>query len=199
MISAVRGALAGKQGDRVVVATPGGVSYEVAVPLGVLERLPAEGATVELKTVLVVREDGWALYGFDQELERAVFQRLLTATGVGPRLALALVSALGGPRVVGALREGDLAILCTVPGIGKKTAERMVVELKDKVRDLAAAVPGAARERPPAAEQAVQALMGLGYLPAEADRAVRAILTTDGAGEPVDLIRRALQILAGER
>lgn len=199
MISAVRGTLASRTADRVIVDTAGGVSYEVAVPLGVIERLPREGATVELKTVLVVREDGWSLYGFDQDLERSVFQRLLSATGVGPRLALALVSALGGPRVVGALREGDLAILCTVPGIGKKTAERIVVELKDKVRDLAAVAPGVARARPPAAEQAVQALMGLGYLPAEADRAVRAILTTDGTGEPVDLIRRALKLLAGER
>ena len=198
MISTVRGTLASRTADRVIVDTAGGVSYEVAVPLGVIERLPREGAPVELKTVLVVREDGWSLYGFDQDLERSVFQRLLTATGVGPRLALALVSALGGPRVVGALREGDLAILCTEPGIGKKTAERMVVELKDKVRDLAATAPGP-RERPPAAEQAVQALMGLGYQPNEADRAVRAILTTDGTGEPVDLIRRALKLLAGER
>ncbi|MBI2402077.1 MAG: hypothetical protein HYV20_04960 [Gemmatimonadetes bacterium] len=98
MISAVRGTLISKTGDRVVLETTGGVSYELAVPLGVLERLPVEGRAVELKTVLVVREDGWALYGFDQELERTVFQRLLGASGIGPRLALALVSTLGGPR-----------------------------------------------------------------------------------------------------
>ena len=193
MISAVCGALITKTGDRVVVETTGGVSYEIAVPLGVLERLPA----VELKTVLVVREDAWALYGFDQELERTVFQRLLGASGIGPRLALALVSTLGGPRVVAAVREGDIAALCTVPGIGKKTADRMVLELKDRVRDLATAEAATPRGVP--AEQAVQALMNLGYGAAEADRAVRAVVSQDGTGEPVDLIRRALHRLTERR
>jgi Holliday junction DNA helicase RuvA len=195
VISAVRGKIVSRTGDRVVLATAGGVSYEIAVPLGVLERLPENGATVELATVLVVREDGWALYGFDRELERAVFQRLLAASGVGPRHAMALVSTLGGERVVKALREGDLATLCTVPGIGKKTAERMVVELKDRLRDL----PEGEGEppRPASAEQAVQALVGLGYGAAEADRAVRAVVNRDGPAEAVELIRRALQHLSG--
>ena len=197
MISAGCGALITKTGDRVVVETTGGVSYEIAVPLGVLERLPAEGRSVELKTVLVVREDAWALYGFDQELERTVFQRLLGASGIGPRLALALVSTLGGPRVVAAVREGDIAALCTVPGIGKKTADRMVLELKDRVRDLATAEAATPRGVP--AEQAVQALMNLGYGAAEADRAVRAVVSQDGTGEPVDLIRRALHRLTERR
>jgi len=197
VISAVRGALITKTGDRVVVETTGGVSYEIAVPLGVLERLPTEGRNVELKTVLVVREDAWALYGFDQELERTVFQRLLGASGIGPRLALALVSTLGGPRVVAAVREGDIAALCTVPGIGKKTADRMVLELKDRVRDLATAEAATPRGVP--AEQAVQALMNLGYGAAEADRAVRAVVSQDGTGEPVDLIRRALHRLTERR
>ncbi|MBI2074153.1 MAG: Holliday junction branch migration protein RuvA [Gemmatimonadetes bacterium] len=197
MISAVRGTLISKMGDRVVLETTGGVSYELAVPLGVLERLPVEGRAVELKTVLVVREDGWALYGFDQELERTVFQRLLGASGIGPRLALALVSTLGGPRVVAAVRDGDIAALCTVPGIGKKTADRMVLELKDRVRDLA--LPGAAARRSVPAEQAVQALTNLGYGPADADRAVRAVVSQDGTGEPAELIRRALQRLTERR
>jgi len=197
MISAVRGALVSKTGDRVVLETTGGVSYEVAVPLGVLGRLPGEGHTVELKTVLVVREDGWALYGFDQELERTVFQRLLGASGIGPRLALALVSALGGPRVVAAVRDGDIAALCTVSGIGKKTADRMVLELKDRLRDLAAAEAATPRGVP--AEQAMQALMNLGYGAADADRAVRAVVSQDGTGEPAELIRRALQRLTQRR
>jgi Holliday junction DNA helicase RuvA len=197
VISAVRGTLLSKTGDRVVLETAGGVSYEIAVPLGALERLPTEGRAAELKTVLVVREDGWALYGFDQELERIVFQRLLGATGIGPRLALALVSTLGGARVVAAIREGDVAALCTVPGIGKKTADRMVVELKDRVRDLA--LPEAVPSRGVPAEQAVQALMNLGYGPADADRAVRAVLSQDGTGEPAELIRRALQRLTERR
>lgn len=195
MISAVRGKIVSRTGDRVVLATAGGVSYEVAVPLGVLERLPENGATVELATVLVVREDGWALYGFDRELERSVFQRLLAATGIGPRHAMALLSTLGGERVVKALREGDLATLCSVPGIGKKTAERMVLELRDRVKDLPSGEAEPAR--PAAAEQAVQALVGLGYSAAEADRAVRAVLNRDGTTEPIELIRRALQQLSG--
>ena len=149
MIAGIRGTLTARSGDRVVVETPSGVSYELAVPLGVLERLPAEGAGVDLRTVLVVREDGWSLYGFDRDYERVVFQRLLGATGVGPRLALALLSSLGGSRVVGALRGGDLAALCTVPGVGKKTAERIVLELKDRLGDLTP--PGETPARAPAA------------------------------------------------
>jgi Holliday junction DNA helicase RuvA len=124
MIAGVRGTLTARTGDRVIVTTAAGVSYELAVPLGVLERLPAEGSDVDLRTVLVVREDGWALFGFDRDHERLVFQRLLGATGVGPRLALALLSTLGGSRVVAALKGSDLAALCAVPGVGTKTAER---------------------------------------------------------------------------
>ena len=194
MIAGIRGTLTARLGDRVVVETPSGVSYELAVPLGVLERLPAEGAGVDLRTVLVVREDGWSLYGFDRDYERVVFQRLLGATGVGPRLALALLSSLGGSRVVGALRGGDLAALCTVPGVGKKTAERIVLELKDRLGDLTP--PGETPARAPAADQAVQALVNLGYGVADADRAVRAALAERGAAAAAELIRQALQTLA---
>jgi len=194
MITGVRGTLTARLGDKVVVETASGVSYELAVPLGVLERLPAEGAAVDLRTVLVVREDGWALYGFDRDYERGVFQRLLGASGVGPRLALALLSSLGGPRVVSALKGGDLAALCTVPGVGKKTAERMVLELKDRLGDLTP--PGETPARAPAADQAVQALVNLGYGAADADRAVRAALAERGAAAAAELIRQALQTLA---
>lgn len=198
MIAAVEGTLRTKSGDRVTVQTAGGVHYELAVPVGVLERLPAEGQPVTLRTVLVVREDGWALFGFDREFERQVFQRLLGATGVGPRLALAMVSALGGARVVRAVKGGDLAALCTIPGIGKKTAERIVVELKDRLGDLAAS--DAIADTPaPAGDQAVQALINLGYPPADAETAVRAVLSTDGTTAPAEIIRRALTQLAKRR
>jgi Holliday junction DNA helicase RuvA len=194
MIGAVRGVLSDKSGERVTIATPGGVSYEMAVPLGVLERLPAEGATVELRTVLVVREDGWLLSGFDSDYDRSVFQRLLNATGVGPRIALALVSTLGAPRVVRALKESEFATLCTVPGIGKKTAERMVLELKDKFGDLAA--PGGGPPIvSPVAEQAVRALVNLGFSPVDSDRAVRAAVSANGTSGAAELIRNALQML----
>jgi Holliday junction DNA helicase RuvA len=193
MIAGVQGTLAARLGDRVVIETASGVSYELAVPLGVLERLPGEGAQVRLHTVLVVREDGWALYGFDREHERGVFQRLLGASGVGPRLALALMSSLGGARVVQALRGGDLAALCTVSGVGKKTAERMVLELKDRLGDLTP--PGETPPRTPAADEAVQALVNLGYGAADADRAVRAALAGGGATGTAEIIRRALHTL----
>lgn len=192
MIAALTGKLVSKSGDEIVIATASGVSYRLSVPLGVLERLPREGQTVSLETVLVVREDDWSLYGFDQPQERDIFDRLLGASGVGPRLALALVSTLGGARVVRALKDGDLAALCTVPGIGKKKAERIVLELKDRVADVAA-VGEAAALAP--AEQAVQALVNLGYTFQAADRAVRQYLAANGQAEPVDVIRGSLQLL----
>jgi Holliday junction DNA helicase RuvA len=192
MIAAVHGSLVSKSIDRVVIATSGGVSYEVAVPLGVMERLPPEGMEVELNTVPIVREDGWSLYGFDQANERIVFQRLLAVNGVGPRLALAIVSTLGN-RVAKVIKEGDVAALCTVPGVGKKTAERISLELKDKLGDLSSPDGTPAASLP--AEQAVLALVNLGYGSADADRAVRAVLSQEGSGEPVDLIRGALQLL----
>ena len=192
MIAAVFGRLVSKSGDRVVVATTGGVSYEIAVPIGVLERLPAEGLEVELNTVPIVREDSWALYGFDDIGERTVFQRLLGVNGVGPRLALAIVSTLGN-RVIKVLKEGDIAALCTVPGVGKKTAERIALELKDKLRDIETADGVHAVSVP--AEHAVNALMNLGYSSSDADRAVRAVLSQEGSGETAALIRGALQTL----
>lgn len=193
MIAAVQGKLVSKAGDEVVIATSGGMSYRVAVPLGVLERLPREGQPIALDTVLVVREDEWALYGFDDPQERLVFERLLTASGVGPRLALALLSTLGGGRVVRALRDGDLAALCTVPGIGKKKAERIVLELKDRLGDIAPAGARAPAAAP--VEQAVQALINLGYGQADAERAVREFVASNGSAETVDVIRGALQLL----
>lgn len=193
MIAGVRGVLHAKTGDRVLVVTEGGVTYEIAVPLGVLEAMPAVGGRVELKTVLVVRDDGWLLFGFDEDHERDLFQRLLGATGVGPRLALALVSALGGARVVRSIKEGDLAALCTVPGVGKKTAERIVLELKDRLRGIAG--PGAKESVGAPAEQAVQALVNLGYGSTDAERAVRAAISEGGQREALDLIRGALQLL----
>lgn len=195
MIAAVAGVLADRRGDTIVIQTEGGVGYEVVLPLGVMERLPAVGARCALHTELVVREDGWTLYGFDRPGDRAIFQRLLGASGFGPRLALALVSTLGPERAVRAIQQKDLAALSTVPGIGRKKAERLVLELSDRFGDLPAE-PGAA-PRGSAAEEAARALVSLGYQAPQADDAVRAAL----AGQPTDdvtaLIKRALQHLMG--
>jgi Holliday junction DNA helicase RuvA len=197
VIAALRGTLAVRSGDLVTVATPGGVSYEVAVPLSVLEHLPPPGGDVHLHTVLVVREDGWSLFGFNTPEERAVFQRLLGASGVGPRLALSLVSSLGGDRVVRAVKEGDIAALCTVSGIGKKKAERMVLELKDRMRDLE--VEGGAEEIDSSGDQAIRALVKLGYGQLEADTAVRSVLASNGTADASEIIRSALEMLSRGR
>ena len=193
MIASVRGTVTARSGDLVTIATAGGVSYEMAVPLGVLEQLPPAGGEVHLHTVLVVREDGWALFGFETADERIVFQRLLGASGVGPRLALGLLSALGSDRVVRAIAEGDLAALCTVSGVGKKKAERMVLELKDRMGDLE--ITGEPTGIGSAGDQSVKALLTLGYGQMEADGAVRTVLAANGTADTADVIRSALELL----
>jgi Holliday junction DNA helicase RuvA len=195
MIAHIRGRLAAKSADRVVVETPGGVGYEVVVPLGVMERLPSTGAEITLATELVVREDGWALYGFLEEAERRFFQRLTSVSGVGPKIGIALLSALGVDRGARALREKNIGLLSSVSGIGRKTAERLALELGDKVEEFTEAP---AIDVPAGAEAALKALERLGYATAEADRAVRQALSGNGSeasGETEALVRRALQIL----
>jgi holliday junction DNA helicase RuvA len=193
MIAHVRGRLASKSADRVVVETAGGVGYEVVVPLGVMERLPSAGAEVTLATELVVREDGWALYGFLDASERRFFQRLTSVSGVGPKLGIALLSALGVERGARALREKNIALLSSVSGIGRKTAERLALELGERVEDFAAEPSAAA---PAGAEAALRALERLGYDTPEADRAIRQALAGNGTETETEaLVRRALQIL----
>ncbi|HJS48542.1 MAG TPA: Holliday junction branch migration protein RuvA, partial [Gemmatimonadales bacterium] len=139
MIAGLSGTLAALDGEEALVQTDGGVAYAVHLPLGVAARLPAPGGRVALHTELVVREDGWTLFGFDRVEERTVFRRLLEAAGFGPRLALAMLSTLGPERTVRSIREKDLAALSTVSGVGRKKAERLVLELRDRFDDLPAA------------------------------------------------------------
>ncbi len=190
MISRLRGTLLSREPDAVEVETAGGVVYEVEVPLTVLERLPPPGSPVELRTVQVVREDSVALYGFLDAGERELFRRLLAATGVGAKLALSMLSSFSAPRLARALAEKDLTALTQVSGVGRKTAERLVLELSERVQDLAAAAgaPGA----PTGAEEAVAALMALGYTFTDADRAVRTVLESEEGLSTEELIRKAL-------
>lgn len=196
MIASISGILAERDGDTIVVETDGGVGYAVTVPAGVAERLPATGARVSLHTELVVKEDGWALFGFDRPAERLVFQQLLGASGFGPKLALALLSALGPERTVRSILSRDLVSLSSVGGIGKKKAERLVLELQDR---LGAMVFEAPAPRTGGGEDAVRALVRLGYGPAAAEDAVRAVLVNGAEPEIPQLIRRALQQLASAR
>ena len=187
MIASVSGTLALRDPSGIVVETAGGTGYLLEVPLGVFERLPAEGAKVHLFTELVVREDAWFLYGFDAPNERMVFRRLMGASGVGPRLALAILSTLGPERTVRAVRDRDLAALASVSGIGKKKAERIILELTDRLDDL----PAAAAVPQPAAD-AVRALVHLGYASAVAETAVRNATQGGAPDNTAALIRRAL-------
>jgi len=202
VIARLTGRLAAVHGDRVTIDTAGGVGYEVVVPAGVVERLGPAGSEVTLATELVVRDDAWTLYGFAAETERRFFQRLTTVSGVGPKLAMALLSALGLERAARGVRDRDVATLASVSGIGKKTAERLALELADRVGEFVGDGGSAGAAPAPlagGARAARQALERLGYSPAESDRAVRRALTETGAPADADgtepLVRRALQLL----
>lgn len=191
MITSLRGTLIHREPAGIVLDVAG-VGYRVEVPLGVYERLPAAGSELTLHTELLVREDGWSLFGFDSMTERMIFRRLLGASGVGARLGLAILSALGPDRVVRAIRDRDLAALASVPGIGKKKAERIVVELADRLDDVSASDAPAVSS--PAAD-AVRALAALGYPSPAAEAAVRNVAAS-GVTETGALVRGALTALA---
>lgn len=175
MIGRLRGELAALGAERVLIDV-GGVGYEVTVPLStvaVLERVGL-GGRVELHIHTHLREDALQLFGFATELERRVFEKLITVSGVGPKLARAVLSGLATDRLLGAIAGGETALLATIPGVGKKTAERLVLELKDTV---AALGPAPASAGPPTAALAgdadlVGALVNLGYKLPQAERAV---------------------------
>src|SRR5919107_3856073 len=136
MISQIAGTLVTKDLDRVEVMTTGGVGYEIVIPLGVYETLPKEGDRVVLATHLIVKEDGWQLYGFRNAYERRVFQRVLAAKGVGPALAIGLLSTLTAERLVRAIVDKDIATLQSVPRVGRKKAEQLVLDLADKMQEV---------------------------------------------------------------
>ncbi len=196
MISRLKGTLISRELDHVEVETAGGVVYQVQIPLSILERLPKPPAPdFEIRTLQVVREDSVTLYGFLEPFERELFSRLLGASGVGPKVALAMLSTYSAGRLAQALAEKDVNALKQVSGVGKKTAERIVLELSDKVEDLAlgaAARDGANAGTRPGAQEAVAALVTLGYSLVDADAAVRGALTRGEPDSTDELVRRAL-------
>lgn len=190
MISRVHGTLLVRDMDRIEVLTAGGTGYEISIPLTVFERLPRTGKPVELLTYQVVREDAVMLFGFLDAAERTVFSRLLGTQGVGPRLAIAVLSSLPPARLARAVRERDVAALTTVTGVGKKTAERLVLDLSGKLDDIPLMSGGLASG--PGVDEAVRALSVLGFAPADAERAVRAAIKQDDEAGAQELIRIAL-------
>lgn len=195
MIVQITGTLLAKELDQVEVMTPGGVGYGLQIPLSVYESLPKAGESVTLHTHLVVKEDGWQLFGFATPYERRVFERVLSAKGVGPALALGMLSTLSADRVVRAIREKDVATLQSVPRVGRKKAEQLILDLADKMDDVQIGAAGTTAARPEgaAAEDAVRALVSLGYAAPDAEKAVRGALDENGRGlGAAELIRHAL-------
>ncbi|QDD88890.1 Holliday junction branch migration protein RuvA [Pseudomonas oryzihabitans] len=197
MIGRLRGTLADKQPPHLLLDV-GGVGYEVEVPMTTLYRLPAQGEVVTLHTHLVVREDAHLLYGFGEKRERELFRELIRLNGVGPKLALALMSSLEVDELVRCVQAQDTSVLVKVPGVGKKTAERLLVELKDRFKaweNLPTIAPLVLPNQAPVAASAeadaVSALVALGFKPQEASRAVAAVEGKDLSSE--ELIRRALK------
>lgn len=202
MITHLRGTLHESYPNRAVVDV-NGVGYEVNLPLSSYDALPGVGEGVRLLTHLQVREDEHALYGFVTEGERDLFRLLINqVSGIGPRMALSVLSGMRVERFKECVASGDVGALSKIKGVGKKTAERMVVELRDKVGVATAweaAAAGAVEPRQAAASDAVLALITLGYKQVEAQRAVKECLGSGGAGEVNrdELLRGALRVLTG--
>lgn len=200
MIVQVQGRVVAKDLDRVEVMTASGVCYELLIPLNVYESVGRVGDEATLWTSLVVREDAWLLYGFSSAYERRIFNKVLGAKGVGPSLALGMLSTLTAERLVRAIREKDIATLQSVPRVGRKKAEQMILDLADKLDDAlqASDVAGAPKPAGTGVDDAIRALVSLGYTNADAEKAVRTALDGGKKGlSAPELIRAALAKIGG--
>lgn len=199
MIGRLKGTLLEKQPPFLLIDV-NGVGYEVQAPMTTIYELPAIGTEVVLHTHLAVREDAHVLYGFLRETDRSMFRNLVKISGVGPKLALAILSGMSADEFAACVHAGDSAALKRLPGVGMKTAERLVVEMKDRIKDWRegeqAVVAGAAAAStaPDPVRDAVSALIALGYKPQEASRMVNGIETEGLSSEEV--IRQALRSVA---
>ena len=193
MIGRLKGVLVAKQPPWLVVDV-GGVGYELEAPMSTFFDLPELGREVSLCTHYAVKEDTVALYGFLREAERSLFRTLQKVSGVGAKIALSVLSGVSVDEFARLVQGGDITALTRIPGIGKKTAERMVVELRDRVDGLAGGMPAAIGGAPGAADpltEASVALQALGYKPAEVTRLVRDAATPGDRAE--EIIRKALK------
>jgi Holliday junction DNA helicase RuvA len=198
MIAFLRGTVLDKQPNRIVVDVQG-VGYEVLVPLSTYYEAPEAGGEVSLRVHTHVREDAIQLFGFLTELERQLFERLISVSGIGPKLAIAVLSGLDAPEVLGAVQRADVARLTGIPGIGKKTAERIVLELKDRLASMTGA---AAPETAPASTAGerlradlLSALQNLGYHRPQAEKAVEKVLAGESDAPFEHALRQALREL----
>lgn len=204
MIGSLRGTLATKSPARLILDV-GGVGYELFVPLSTFTELPEAGVEVELLTHTHVREDALILYGFLTLLEREVFRLLITVSGVGPRLAINLLSGLSAPDVARSVIEGNADPIVGVPGVGKKTADRLIIDLRDRMLKLDASLgdggsPGkAALPRPgdPDLDDALSALTNLGYRAVQAERVLKEVRGSIPEAPLEALLRECLRRLSG--
>lgn len=200
MIGRIRGILAHKQPPDILVEV-GGVGYELQVPMTTLFQLPELGSEVSLLTHFVVREDAQLLYGFIDDRDRGLFRQLIKVSGVGPKLALTILSGMDAVSFSRCVQRDDISSLIALPGVGKKTAERLLVEMRDKMQDWlghpeeGGDLAGGDVVIEPVTDvvaDAESALIALGYKPAEAARVVAAV-NDDSVGDSEELIRRALK------
>lgn len=194
MIAALRGTLLTKSPVEIVVDVAG-VGYRVQVPVSTFCRLGEVGGALSLLVHTHVREDQISLYGFATSTEKALFERLLAVSGVGPRIALSILSGIEADELVRALASSDIARLTRVPGVGRKTAERLALELKDKIRDLATGVERSSPEDPARADL-VSALLNLGYSAGEAEKAAERATRALPQGSMGEQLRAALRHLS---
>lgn len=197
MIAHLRGRLFEKQPNRIVLDV-NGVGYDVSVPLSTFYGLGDEGGEIALRIHTHVREDALALYGFGTALELAVFERLIGISGIGPKLALAVLSGIETPDLVRAIERADVARLTAIPGVGKKTSERIVVELKDRLPLLRAEPAAASGSAPPSAlrDDVLSALVNLGYHRPLSEKAVDAAVKAAPDGGFEQTLKQALRELA---
>ena len=195
MIALLRGVLLEKHPNQVIVET-GGVGYDVTIPVSTFTHLPNPGAEVRLRIHTHVREDALALYGFLTQDEKGLFEKLIVVSGIGPTLAVKILSGMTAPELVHGIRRGEVERLVRIPGVGKKTAERMVLELRDKL-------PSGASEEPevavpalsPIDQDVLSALLNLGCARPQAEGAVRRAKAAGGPAEFEPLFRRALELV----
>lgn len=182
-----------------VVIDVNGVGYSIMVPESVIPKLPQIGEALKLYTYFQVREDGQELYGFLNKKEKQLFEKLLTVTGIGPKVATGILSVLSPEQVATAIITGDEKTLCSAPGIGKKSAQRLILELKDKLDNSFITLPQTSRVAPVSSDkmEALQALSSLGYQQFEAERALSGI--DRSITDTSDLIRLALKNLDSRR
>ncbi len=195
MIAHLRGVLLAKHPNQAIVEA-GGVGYDITISVPTFSDLPAAGAEVALHIHTHVREDQIALYGFLRPAEKHLFEKLITVSGIGPKLAITILSGMAADEMVSAIRGNDVARLTRIPGIGKKTAERMVLELRDK---LPQAAPGSAAVVPPmnaVEEDVLSALVNLGYQRAAAEKALVLVKKNGREGSFDAMFRAALAALS---